>query len=196
MSNPLEICNGALQKIGAGRIMSLSTESKEARVCNSEYDKCRRTLLRLYPWGFASDRVILAPDAATPAFEFGYKHPLPSDYLRVVELWNYDGKHKVEGRFILADADTLYLKYIKDVSDLTGAESLFCDCLEWWLGYTIARYLTESETVREECFRGFKAVMPMAKFVQSTENSQPTFESTELIDSRFGSGRFVRDPLT
>lgn len=183
-------------KIGVPRIMALNEQSKEGRACNSEYAKARQFVLRLYPWGFASDRVILAASSTTPAFEFEYQLPLPAGYLRIIELVDYHGKYKIEGRMMLADSDTLYLRYVKDVPTLDGAESLFIESLEWYLGYLLARYLTESETVREEAFKGFKAIMPMAKFVQSTENSQPIFESNDLIDARTGPGRYVRDPRT
>ena len=175
--------------------MSLDEETREARACNSEYDKCRKTILRLYPWGFACSRAVLAP-SEVPAFEYAYSLPLPSDCLRIVELFEYHGSHKVEGGNLLADSDVINLKYVRNQADLSKADSLFITCFEWWLAYTLARYLTESGEARQEAFAGFKAVMPMAKFVQSTENSQPIFESNDLIDSRHGSGRFVRDPGT
>lgn len=195
MSDTLSICNGALLKIGVPRIQGLSEQTKEARACNSEFDKARETLLRLYPWGFASGRVTLAPDPVPPPFEYEYALALPADCLRIVELYQYEGQHKVEGRYLLANSDVIYLKYVKDITDMSKADSLFIACLEWWLGYNLSRYLTESETVRQEAFAGFKSIMPMAKFVQSTENSQPELESYDLIHSRSGRG-FVRDPGT
>lgn len=196
MPTDLSICNGALMKIGVPRIQSLSESSKEAKACNSEFAKARQYVLRLYPWGFASRRVVLAPLETAPAFEYEFQLPLPSNLLRIVELVDYTGPHKVEGNLLLANSDTIYLKYIEDTTDITHADSLFTEALEWYLGYMLARYLTESETVRAEAFQGFKNTMPMAKFVQSTENSQPTFESYDLIDARRSSGRYVRDPGT
>lgn len=196
MPSDLTICNGALLKIGVPRIMALSEQSKEARACNSEFHKARQFVLRWYPWGFASRRATLTPISTTPSFEYEYELPLPAKCLRIVELWDYDGRYKVEGKSLLADSDTINLKYIEDVTDITDADSIFVEALEWYLGYMLARYLTESETARAEAFQGFKSVMPMAKFVQSTENSQPTFESWDFIEARTGMGRFVRDPGT
>lgn len=195
MSSPLTICNGALQKIGVPRIMSLSEQTKEAKICNSEYDKARRAVLRLYTWGFASKRVVLAPDPVPPAFEYEYAFQLPSDYLRVIELYEYHGEYLVENGQILANADVINLKYVYDIEDITTADSLFCDALEWFLGYNISRYLVETDTVRAEALQGFRNALPMAKFVQSTEHSQRTIDSHDLVESRFGTG-FVRDPRT
>lgn len=192
----LSICNGALQKIGMKRIMSLSDDTTEGKACNAEYDKVRKFILRLYPWGFAIKRVILAPAPTAPEFEFSYRLPLPSDFMRLVDLYEYDGRYRLEGTAILADADSLNLRYVADVSDFTKADSLFVEAFEWYLGYTLARYLTESDSVRQEAMQGFKGVMPLAKFVQSTEQSQPEVEAFDLIESRFNYRGFVRDPGT
>ena len=191
-----DVCNGALQKIGAARIGSLLEDSKEAKICAAEYDKTRRFILRLYPWGFAIGRSVLTPDPVAPAFEFEYRHQLPADFLRLVELYEYDGKYRVEQGFVLADSDTLNLKYVKDLEDLTYADSLFIESFEWYLAYNISRHLTESESVRQEAMQGFKGAIPFAKFVQSTEQSQQELEAFDLIDARLGTSRFVRDPMT
>lgn len=191
----LTICNGALQKIGVPRIMSVDEDSKEAKICNSEYDKVRKTLLRMYPWGFASARAQLAPVPDAPVFEYEYAFELPADCLRIVELFEYDGEYKVEGTQLLMNSNDLKLKYIRDVTDITRCDSLFADAFEWYLGFTISRYLTESDTVRQEAWAGFRNVMPMAKFIQSTENNQRQVDSYEFVDSRFGYG-FPRDPMT
>ena len=189
------ICNGALQKIGAKRIMSLEEQSKEARSCLVAFDKTRLFVLRSYPWGFAIKRAVLAPDPVSPEFEYGYRLQLPADFVRLVELYDYDGRYRLEGKSVLADSDVLNLRYVSNVTDLTNADSMFVEAMEWYLAYTIAREVTESDTVRQEAMQGFKAVMPMAKFVQATEQSQPEMEAYDLIDSRRNRG-FVRDPGT
>jgi hypothetical protein len=190
----LSICNGALQKIGVPRIASIDEASKEGRICNSEFDKARRAVLRMYHWSFATKRVVLSPLVNVPAFEYEYTFELPSDCLRVLSLFEYYDTHRVEGLHILANSDTLNLVYTADVEDFTQIDDLFVDALEWFLGYTIARYLTESETTRQEALQGFKSIMPLAKFVQSTEHSQPVLEADDLLLAR--NGRFVRDPGT
>jgi len=195
MSNQLTISNGALQKIGAQRIMSVDEKSKEAKICAAEYDKIRKVVLRMYPWGFAAHRVVLSPLAGAPAFKFQYAYQLPSDYLRIIELYNYHGEHVVEGVQLLCDTDELSLRYVRDITDFTVSDPLFVDAFEWYLAYTISRYIVESDTVRQECLQAFKSIMPISKFVQSTENSQRYLEADDLIESRW-SNHFVRDPLT
>jgi len=156
----------------------------------NSYDKARKFVLRMYHWGFATKRVVLAPavspltDPATPAFEFDYSRKLPDDFLRVVELFEYDGAFRTENGHILCNSDTISLRYISDVTDLTDADPLFIEAVEWYLGYLLSRYLTESEAVRNEALAGFKGVLPYAKFIQSTENSQLGMDADDLINSR------------
>lgn len=175
--------------------MSLDENSKEAKCCNSEYNKCRQSVLRMYKWGFANKRVVLSPDPVAPAFEYDYAFQLPADCIKILELFEYEGEFKREGNQLLCNTDSLNLKYTFDAVDLTGVDPLFCDLLEWYLAWNISRYLTESETVRQETWNGFRAILPMSKFHQSTEHSQELFEDETLIEARFGSG-FVRDPRT
>ena len=150
----------------------------------------------MYPWGFATKREVLAPDPDPPAFEFSYRHQLPADFVRVVELYQYDGDYRVENFGLYCDSDTVYLRYIYDVKDLGTADPLFVDALEWLIAHKISRYLTESESVREEAWAGFRSVLPLAKFIQSTEHSQRYLEADDLIDARLQGRGFVRDPMT
>lgn len=55
-----EICNSALQKLGAEDITSLSDTTRRAVLCNRQYNKIRLKLLRSHPWNFAIKRAILS----------------------------------------------------------------------------------------------------------------------------------------
>lgn len=192
---PVEICNGALQKIGEARITSMTEDSKGARACNAVYDKIRKIVLRMYPWGFATKRVITSPVSEEPAFEYTYAHALPSDFLRVVELFEYDDAYRVEGRYLLCYSDAISLRYVYDIKDLTGADPLFTETLEWLIAHNISRYMTESDTIRQEASENFRKLFSYAKFVQSTDHSQRELEAYDLAESRLLGG-FVRDPMT
>lgn len=192
--NKLEICNSALQRIGVPRVMSLVENSKEARACNTEFEQAKRFVLRSHAWGFASRRVVLAPLVTAPAFGFTYEFALPGDFIRLIELYQYDDEFTVEGTSILANAETLSMRYVADVSVDNVYDAVFTDSLAWYLAFTIARSLTESETVRQEAFASFKSSLPFARFVQSSERTQPTMETETLYDT--GRDRFVRDPMT
>lgn len=56
---PEDICNRALQMLGARRIVSLSDNQREAKACAFCYDKLRRAELRRNTWVFSTRRTAL-----------------------------------------------------------------------------------------------------------------------------------------
>ena len=82
MASEVEICNEALTALGENPILSLTDNSKAARLCNLKYANKRDYLLRRYLWNFAVKRITLAPDVATPEFEFSAQFTLPVDCIQ------------------------------------------------------------------------------------------------------------------
>ena len=80
MSSDVDICNAALNNIGASNIISLSEDSKAARVCNQRYTIVRDAVFRAHPWNCLIRRQELA-SSGTPVFEYSYSYPLPSNTL-------------------------------------------------------------------------------------------------------------------
>ena len=50
MASVVDICNGALNQLGASTILSLTEDSKNARLCNARYTQVRDSLFRSHPW--------------------------------------------------------------------------------------------------------------------------------------------------
>jgi len=46
MASVVDICNGALNQLGATTILSLTEDSKNARLCNARYTQVRDALFR------------------------------------------------------------------------------------------------------------------------------------------------------
>jgi hypothetical protein len=86
MPSALEICNLALQNLGANRISSVfpSDASPEADECNLRYDAVRRAVLESCLWTFASTRTALNLLEVSPIFGYTNQFALPSDYIRMV----------------------------------------------------------------------------------------------------------------
>jgi len=53
------ICNSALTLVATRKIVTIDDQSKEARECKANYDLCRRAVLRMHRWNFATTRVLL-----------------------------------------------------------------------------------------------------------------------------------------
>jgi hypothetical protein len=67
MASVVDICNGALNQLGASTILSLTEDSKNARLCNARYTQVRDSLFRSHPWNCLIKRVELAKDTALAA---------------------------------------------------------------------------------------------------------------------------------
>jgi len=87
MASEVEICNRALQKLGASPILALSDDTVEARECNRAYAILRDSELRSHPWSFTRTRAIVAASATAPAFEWATSYPVPVDFLRMGRLY-------------------------------------------------------------------------------------------------------------
>ena len=117
MASVVDICNGALNQLGASTILTLTEDSKNARLRNARYTQVRDSLFRSHLWNCLTKRVELAKDTEVPSWGFSYQFTLPADCLRVVTILNYDYDYKVEGRKILANHGTLKIQYIARIED-------------------------------------------------------------------------------
>ena len=167
----IDICNSALQRVGATTILSLSDNSPEARACSVAYDSNRRDELRKHRWNFATQRAVLAPDSTAPAFDFDYAFTLPSDCLRVIRPNTYDLDWVVEGRKILTnDSATLYLRYVADITDVTQWDASFYNVCSAALAIDICERLTQSNSKKQLLMGDYNDVIRNARRVDAFES--------------------------
>ena len=117
MASVVQICNSALNQLGAASITALTDNSKNARLCNARYETIRDAVYRSHPWNCLIKRQQLAQDTATPAYGFKFQFTLPSDCLRLLGLDAYNSDHKVEGRKILCNESTIKISYVAQITD-------------------------------------------------------------------------------
>jgi len=89
MASVVQICNSALNQLGASSITALTENSKNARLCNERYETIRDAVFRSHPWNCLIKRVQLAKDTDTPAWGFSFQYTLPADCLRVLQIRDY-----------------------------------------------------------------------------------------------------------
>lgn len=164
----VDLCNSALQKLGATSISSLSDNSREARQCNIAYDSNRRSELRKYRWNFAIKREILTPLSAAPVFDYTYAFQIPSDCLRVLNPPGSDWV--VEGRTILTNSgNTLNLRYISDVTDLTLWDPVFYDATAISMAMDMCEAITNSNAKKQTLAQEYKDAIGYARTNNSFE---------------------------
>lgn len=179
MSSIVDICNSALNQIGASNIIALTEDSKAARICNQRYEYVRDAVFRAHPWNCLVNRVTLAPDSDAPAFEFDNAFTLPTDpyCLRILNLRYDDIVHRVEGRKILCDEDTIELLYVGRVTDPAQYDSLLLETLSASLAADIAYPLIGSTTLAQQMRIIYEDKLKEARFVDATEGTPASINS-------------------
>ncbi len=193
MASVVDICNGALNQLGATTILSLTEDSKNARLCNARYTQVRDGIFRSHPWNCLQKRTSLAKDATAPAWGFSAQFTLPADCLRLLYIIDYDSNYKVEGRKILSNTSTMKILYIARITDPNEYDELLRETLSAGLGADIAYGVTSSNPVSEKMYTLFQDKLRDARFVDSTEgqNNSPDLGMTDAIDaSTFINARF------
>ena len=185
MASVVDICNGALNQLGGTTILSLTEDSKNARICNARYTQVRDALFRTHPWNCLQLRASLAKDATAPAWGFSSAFTLPADCLRLLYIIDYDSNHKVEGRKILSNTDTMKILYIGRITDPNEYDELLRETLSASLAADIAYGVTSSNPVAQNMYTLFQDKLRDARFVDSTEgqNNAPDLGMTDSIDA-------------
>lgn len=175
MASDVDICNRALQKLGAKRITSLTDDSVNARACNAAYEIVRDAELRAHPWNFAIDREALAADSTEPDWGRANSFQLPSDCLRVLPPYPEDNLNdmdwQIEGRKIYTDdSDPLYIRYIARIEDTSLFDALFIEALANKLALELCEELTQSNTKKESLNQDYDKIIAKAKRTNAIEN--------------------------
>ena len=185
MASVVDICNGALNQLGATTILSLTEDSKNARLCNSRYTQVRDALFRTHPWNCLQKRIQIAADSTAPAWGFSYAYTLPADCLRLLKILDYDSNYKVEGRKILSNTSSMKILYVARVTDPNEYDELLRETLSASLGADIAFGVTSNNQTATNMYNLFKEKLRDARFVDSTEgqNIDSDLGMSDVIDA-------------
>jgi len=185
MASTVDICNGALNQLGATTILSLTEDSKNARLCNSRFTQVRDALFRTHPWNCLQKRIQIAADSTAPAWGFSFAYTLPADCLRLLRILDYDSNYKVEGRKILSNTSTMKILYISRVTDPNEYDELLRETLSASLSADIAFAVTSNNTTSQNMYQLYQEKLKDARFVDSTEgqNVDQDLGMTDVIDA-------------
>lgn len=209
MASVVEICNFALQELGANYISSLNENSPESRECNLRYDSVRRSLLRMHHWNFAIKRVALSRETTTPAFNYSYQYALPSDFLKIImtsteELYqsdfgvvknsefyvgnpvgnNYIDKYKLENKKLLSNDSSVSIIYVADITDTGQFDSTFTELLQRLLCAKITKKLTGSQSEANDKLALFEKEFENFANIDSQEGSIDIINTSSYLSAR------------
>tara|TARA_B100000029_G_scaffold402955_1_gene402600 strand:- start:1929 stop:2510 length:582 start_codon:yes stop_codon:yes gene_type:complete len=183
MASVVQICNSALNQLGASSITALTEDSKNARICNERYETVRDAVYRSHPWNCLVKRVQLAQDSDTPAWGFSYQYTLPSDCLRVLQIKDYNSDYKIEGRKLLIEESEVYLIYLAMESDVNQLDVLLRETISACLAQDIAYAITSNLQVAKLMAEKYQAKLSEARHTDASEgyNTDPNLAPTDQI---------------
>jgi hypothetical protein len=191
MASVVDICNSALNLLGASTISALTDDSKNARLCNQRYEPVRNRVFRGHAWNCLTKRVQLAQDSSAPVVEYSFQYTLPSDCLRVLKVHTgvtdsieSDIDYAVEGRKIKSNEGTLYLVYIAIDADPNNYDTYLQESISHQLAADIAYAVTNNATLAKNYMERADERLREARFIDATENSLGTVESNEFTNAR------------
>ena len=185
MASVVDICNTALNQLGASTILTLTEDSKNARLCNARYTQIRDAVFRSHPFNCLQKRVELSSSTTTPAWGYSFQYDLPGDCLRLLRILDYDSDHKVEGRSILSNNSSMKILYISRITDPNQYDELLRETISAALAADIAYAITSNNTTQQNMIALYQDKLRDARFVDSTEGYNTTQEDgmTDVIEA-------------
>lgn len=191
MASETSIINQALVKLGVATISDRTDDAPQARVANRTFDELRDDMLRDHPWNWAIKRVSITSSTTDPAWGFDNAYTLPSDYMRLLELYNpsrydYRIESTSDGKVIVTDLGSpIKIRYVAHVTsvdqwDVKFREALSARCAAEW-----AEALTENETLAAKLQKEYVVKLRDAKAVDGQEDSISEIEVYPWISSRY-----------
>ena len=191
MASAVDIANSALNLLGASTISAFTDDSKNARLINQRYEPVRNRVFRSHAWNCLHKRVQLAQNSTAPVVEYSHAYALPSDCLRVLKIHNGTTDsiassidYKLEGRNIVTDEGTVFIIYIALDTDPNNYDTYLQESIAHQLAADLAYAVTNNATLAEKYMTRADERLREARFIDATENSLGTIESSEFTDAR------------
>ena len=186
-TSKVAIANGALQRLGAKRIESLTQDHPNARSMNVAFDRVVRAEIRKYGWNFAIKRASIAADGDDPVWGDWNQYSLPNDYLRILRddesRLNVDWK--LEGLYVLSrDASPLEFRYLAHIEDPNYYDSLFIETVECKLAAVCCKEITGSNEAKRLAYEEHATAIEEAKRVNALEKGAQDFPEDDWVLAR------------
>lgn len=187
MTSAVSICSNALVMLGGSPFSSFNEPKPQVRIAANLYPSVRDDVLRLHSWNCATDRVILAPLADVPPFDFQHAFQLPGNWLRTLQV-GYSGDtipYRMERQRILADVTALPLVYVfrNDVEDTWSTNLIHV--MELAMAAKMAYAVTASSQLRDSYRDEFARELKQAKSIDGQDDPPEEFQEGTFLESRF-----------
>jgi hypothetical protein len=132
-----------------------------------------------------------------PEYNWTFQFLLPALCLRLLDVNNDSQRWRREGRFILADEESLEIKYVADHTDYDTMDPLFHEALAAYLAWDICYRITQNRGLKNQLLEDYILIVKRARFVGATEEPSQQIGADDWLDARVaGAVQYVRDPQT
>lgn len=158
MASQTDILNLAMRKIGGPRITAIDDGTEAANVLQTIYTSCLEAELAAHPWSFATTRALIPADTVAPAFGWKLSYPLPTGYLKMVEVgenWVFyradcGPVFTIEGRAVLTDEGSpLKIRYVQRMTNAGAYPPGFVQSFACRLAAESAEAITQNLSKRQ-----------------------------------------------
>lgn len=187
-TSKVSIANGALQRLGAERVESLTQDHPNARSMNVAFERVVRSEIRRYGWNFAIKRESIAADGTDETILSTWKrYSLPNDYIRLLRDDESQMRvdWKIEGLYILsATASPLQFRYLGYIEDPAQYDSLFVEALECKLAMVCCKEITGSHSNAAGVKLDYEEAVAEARRINAMEKEAQEFPEDDWISAR------------
>lgn len=171
--------------LGASPIASLNETSKGAILCANLYPLARKDLLRRHPWNCAVTRVLLAPLAGAPAYDWSHWFAKPGDWLRTLDVGRRDDEldYEFAGNRILCNVDSLPFRYVADIGEGKW-DSHMVDVMVKRMCSDLAYPITKSGTLAQLKQQLYQDALKTAKTTDGQENPPEDIDDSPFLAVR------------
>lgn len=218
MASRLEICQEALQEIGASSIENFDERSPEAAACRRVFDSSLEYILRAFEWSFATKRANLQLVPGDLPADWMYVYAYPNDCLNMLELMprresdtaapyrRFDGvglygrplgdtvAYTIEVnandvRVIYTNLEDAVARYTRRITNIENIDALASQALKWQVAARIATTLKGDMDKAQMATQAYAQTLAQAAAMTKKEQQEMPQRTSTLIGARYG-GRY------
>jgi len=180
MASEVSISNVALIFLGEKRITAIGENNDRARACNTVFEEVRDFVLEAFPWNCAQHGTELAQIATTPEFGFDYQYQIPTSPECLAVNYMYESEEgeggytwRVEGDYVLTDADTCNIRYTFKQTDVSKMTTRLREAIAARLAVMIAVKVTGKKSLRNDAVVWYNSVLASGTRIDASEDGDP-----------------------
>lgn len=199
MVSKIDIVNMALVEVGVETISALTSENDRARTANRLYDYCRRVVLRMSRWQFATSHT---PDVMSqlsgdtiPGWIFVYQRPANCIYIHRVYSVAHNDVTKPQNfleiiapvsrnRALVTDVEDARAQFTFDMEDTSKFDDAFVDAFLFKLASAMAFPLTGDKDLAGGLINLYKGILSDAQRLNYSQGSPKRNPTSSFEDAR------------